>query len=126
LKAVKARVYEEQLAFINREQGKLDTLKSEYVRSLSSFRTLSSFYNNAFDPASIYRQSYVLDSLKSAITLQLNAESKFVSTVAGFKPAESPSGVSGFVSVVAFMLLGVVLVFISRLFAEINRTLNGS
>jgi hypothetical protein len=126
LKAAKTRAYEDRLAFLNVQLGKLDTLKDEYVHSLTIFKSPTTFYNNAFDPASIYRQSYVLDSLKDATNLLLVSDTHLVSTVSGFKPTENPQVLSRGMSIIAFVILGVGIAFICALFAELNKRLNGA
>jgi hypothetical protein len=125
LKEAKSEVYQDRLAFINGELGKLDTLKSEYVHYLSAFKTPSTFYNNTFDPGTLYRQSYILDSLKDATILLLVTDTHLVSTVSGFKPTENPEVISRSVSVIGCVLLGFFVAFIFALFAEINKRLNG-
>jgi hypothetical protein len=126
LKAAKTKTYEDRLAFLNAQLGKLDTLKNEYVHSLAAFKSPTTFYNNAFDPAAIYRQSYVLDSIKDATTLLLVSDSHLVSTVSGFKSTQKPEVISQSMSIIAFVLLGFLIAFIFALFAEINKRLNGA
>ncbi len=126
LKAAKTKVYEDRLVFLNAQLGKLDTLKDEYVRYLTNFKSPTTFYNNAFDPAAIYRQSYFLDSVKGAINLALVTDTHLVSTVSPFKPTENPEAISRAVSIIGFVLLGVLIAFICALLGELNKRLNGA
>jgi len=126
LKAAKTKAYEDRLVFINEQLGKLDTLKNEYARSLTTFKSPTTFYNNAFDPAALYRQSYVLDSLKDATNVLLVSDTHLVSTVSGFKPTGRPQILSRSMSIIAFIILGFGIAFICALFAELNKRLNGA
>lgn len=126
LKAAKTKAYEDRLAFLDAQLGKLDTLKNEYVHSLAAFKSPTTFYNNAFDPASIYRQSYLLDSIRDATTVLLVSDTHLVSTVSGFKSTVNPEVISQSMSIIAFVLLGFLIAFVCALFAELNRRLNGA
>lgn len=123
LKETKMRLYRDRLVFIDSEMGKLDTLKTEYVHSLATFKAPTTFYNNAVDPAAIYRQSYRLDSLKEITLQELSMDEKTLLTVSGLKSTEAPS-VSKSASILKWIIAGFLIVFLFRLFAEVNRRLN--
>ena len=90
LKQEQNKVYIERLSFIERELSKLDSLKDEYTRFLSSSRISATFYNNAFDPADIYVHSGNLVNQKESILKMLNIDGTAISVVDGFKVPSHP------------------------------------
>jgi hypothetical protein len=125
LKEAKTKAYQDRLAFLNGQLSKLDSLKDEYVHYLATFKSPSTFYNNTFDPAGIYRQSYLIDSAREVTAVLLVSDTHLVSTVSGFKRTDNPEVLSQSVSIIGFVILGFLLAFIYALFAETNRRLNG-
>jgi len=79
------KIFQGKLAFIEREQQKLDSLKSLYNVALASSKMSQSFYNNAMNPADIYVQSNNLANQKDAILRWLNNESKAIVLIDGLK-----------------------------------------
>jgi hypothetical protein len=84
------RIRQDQLVFIRREMDKLDSLKSEYAHSLSAGRPGGLYYNNAFDPVSIYKQSYSLDSLQAGIRQHVVQGDKALVEITVFRAADNP------------------------------------
>jgi hypothetical protein len=79
------KIFEGKLAFIEREQEKLDSLKSLYNVALASSKMSQTFYNNAMNPADIYVQSNSLANQKDAILRWLNNEAKAIVLIDGLK-----------------------------------------
>lgn len=57
LKTDKLKQYQNKLLFIKSELKKLDSLKVEYNQFLSTSKSNAMFFNNAFNPVDIYKQS---------------------------------------------------------------------
>jgi hypothetical protein len=94
LTADQIRFSEEKLRFIDNELTKLDSLKTEYTHFLASSKVSATFYNNAFDPADIYKQSSALMKDKEAVLTWLSTSSEPIFVIDEFKTplkAESSS-----------------------------------
>jgi hypothetical protein len=79
------KINQEKLVFIQKEQQRLDSLKSFYNTALASSKMPSTFYNNAMNPADIYVQSNRLANQKDSIERWLNTESDAVLLIDGMK-----------------------------------------
>jgi len=90
------RFDEEKLRFIDRELIKLDSLKVQYTHFLASSRVSATFYNNALDPAEIYRQSSALMKDKEDVMKWLSTSSRPVFVIDEFKtPVKAESASPG-------------------------------
>lgn len=122
LKEDQSRVYKDQLAFIESETTKMDSLKQEYVHSLASMKlTAGGVYSNAFDPANIYRQSYQLDTMKASINTWLNSKAQPLQLVNGFQTTKRPQSMSRVLSTAACVLGGFIFAVIFALLIEIKK-----
>ncbi|HTI93362.1 MAG TPA: hypothetical protein VL727_22340 [Puia sp.] len=122
LKEDQSRVYKDQLAYIESETGKMDSLKQEYVHSLASMKlTAGGVYSNAFDPANIYRQSYQLDTMKASINTWLSSKAQPLQLVDGFQTTRTPQSISRVLSTAACVLGGFILAVIFALLIEIKK-----
>ena len=96
IKEEERKIYVNKILFIDRELAKLDSLKDEYNRFLSSSKISATFYNNAFNPADIYIQSNNLTNQKETILRAINIDGAAVSVIDGFKGASSSQSISLF------------------------------
>ena len=112
LKHEQNKSYRERIAFIDRELLKLDSLKDEYTRFLSSPRIAATFYNNAFNPADIYVHSNDLEIQKESLVKMLNIDATAISVVDGFKVPASPQTPSLLIYLLLFGGMGVIAAFI--------------
>jgi len=80
------KIRQDQLGFIQNEMANIDSLKRD----------------NIHDPASVYRQSFSLDSLRAAIRSYLIHGDKALSTITEFRAADEPQ--SAPVAFVVFVL----------------------
>lgn len=117
------RNYLDKISFIDRELAKLDSLKSEYTRSLASSGKSATIYNNAFDPAEIYVHSNELVDQKQTMLSALNVESTAVTVIDGFKITSSPQSASLLKYLLAFGGIGLAAGFILGFFLETQRKL---
>ena len=101
------RIWRDRLAFIQGEMMKIDSLKKEY-----------------FDPASLYRQSNSLDSLKTEIDNYLIHRDKALSMITAFRPGENPQSVTITKSIIAWTALGFLLAFIFATLRELKKKIN--
>jgi hypothetical protein len=125
LKEDQTQVYKDQLAYIQSENGKMDTLKQEYVHSLASMKiTAGGLYSNAFDPANIYKQSYQLDTMKASINTWLSSQTQPLKLVTGFRTTKTPQSISRVISTAACIVGGFVLALIFALMIEIKKKVN--
>lgn len=90
LKEGQKKIYSEQLSYIEKELERLDTLKEKYNRYLLTSKISTTFYNNDFDPAGIYKQSIKLSNQKENILQWFNNESEAISVIDGFKTPFTP------------------------------------
>ena len=114
-----------KLMFIDSELMKLDSLKSEYNRFLSSGTNNSTFYNNAINPAEIYIQSSNLMGERERVVRWLDVNANPVNVINGFKMPVKPISASLQLLLLLFGLGGFILAFIIALFRELKRMLIG-
>jgi len=121
LKEQQNKSYIERLSFIERELSKLDSLKDEYTRFLSSSRISATFYNNAFNPTDIYVHSGNLVNQKESILKSLNIDGTAISVVDGFKVPSSPQTPSLLIYLLLFGGMGVIAGFMLGSFYEAEK-----
>jgi hypothetical protein len=88
------KFYREKLQFIDRELEKLDSLKIHYMHFLASTKISPTFYNNALNPADMYKQSSDLMKNKEEVMTWLSTSSQPIFVIDEFKmpvKAESAS-----------------------------------
>ena len=116
LKEEERKINIEKMAFINGELQKLDSLKLEYIRFLSTSKISATVYNNAFNPAEIFAQSTSLQNQKEITLRKLNIEHNSVSIIDGFKVTKSPQSVGITKSLTLFgaagLLIGLLIGFL--------------
>jgi hypothetical protein len=83
-------------------------------------RMPTTFYNNALDPAELYRQSSALDNQKEAILKWFNYESEAVVLVDGFKIPANPQSASVKIPMAIGLAAGIVLGLLLSLLAAIK------
>jgi hypothetical protein len=94
------KIRQDQLGFIQKELANIDSLKK----------------NNLSDPASIYRQSFSLDSLRAAIRKYLIHGDRAISEITTFRAADEPqSAPAAFVVVVLAAGASLVALLIAAL-----------
>jgi hypothetical protein len=76
---------EEKLRFIDKELSKLDSLKIQYTHFLAASKVSATFYNNALDPAEIYKQSSALMKDKEEVMTWLSTSSQPIFVIDEFK-----------------------------------------
>jgi len=124
LKQEQNKSYIERISFIERELSKLDSLKNEYTRFLSSSRISATFYNNAFNPTDIYIHSNSLVNQKATILNLLNVDGTAISVVDGFKVPSSPQTPSLFIYLLLFGGMGLIAGFILGTLYEAEKKVN--
>ncbi len=120
LKHEQNKSYIERISFIERELSKLDSLKVEYTRFLSSSRISATFYNNAFNPTDIYIHSSNLFNQKESILKMLNIDGAAISVVDGLK-VSYPQTPSLLIYLLLFGGMGIIAGFILGLFNEAEK-----
>lgn len=115
------RNFLDRISFIDRELAKLDSLKNEYTRFLSSSGKAANFYNNAFDPADIYVHSNELVNQKQTMLSAINVEGTAISVIDGFKITSSPQSASLLKYLLVFGGIGLAAGFILGFFLETKK-----
>ncbi len=115
------RFYNEKLAYTDKELAKLDTLKTEYNRFLATSKITTTFYNNAIDPSTIYKQSNELINEKGIILYWLSTNSKPVQIIDEFKSPVLPQSYSLVKSLSFGALIGLGICFLVGLYLELYR-----
>ena len=112
----RVRIMKEQLSFIKDEMSKMDSLKREYSRSLTAVKVTSGYYINVYDPVSMYRQSYSLDSMRTEINKTLIHGDKALQVISPFRGHRSTSiAIENDISFAVWMIFGFLLAFIFAL-----------
>jgi hypothetical protein len=119
LREQQTKLYEDRLDFLGSELKKLDSLESEYNRFIASSKISATFYNNAFNPADIYQQSYNLFNQREITLRWLNIDKEAVSVLDGFKPTSTPHSIS---LLKALLILGGAGILIAYLIAFLRET----
>lgn len=120
------KVLQGNLEYIDQQMTKIDSLNHEYARTLGANKMISGFYNNAFDPASLYAQSYKLDSLKGAIHEWINNKSQPLKVVKGFRSTAKPITLSRTASLTLCILGGFLVALFFAMLIELNKKINGA
>ena len=82
--------------------------------------------NNLPDPASIYRQSYSLDSLRAAIRSYLIHGDRAISEITSFRAADKPQSAPAALVVVVLALGGFLVTFMIAVFLELRTYVHAS
>ncbi len=101
------RIRQEQLGFIQKELVNIDSLKRD----------------NIHDPASVYRQSFSLDSLRAAIRTYLIHGDKAISAITEFRAADEPQSAPVAFVVVVLALGGLLIAGLTALLLELKTRL---
>ena len=115
------KVYQDKLAFIEREQQKLDSLKSSYNSAIASSKMSATFYNNAMNPADLYVQSNSLANQKEFILKWLNNESEAVILIDGLKKPVNADIFSLKVLLIVGLTCGIALGILTCILAAITK-----
>jgi hypothetical protein len=111
------RVYQDKLAYIEKEQQKLDSLKTLYNSGLAITKMPATFYNNELNPADIYVQSNNLENQREAIRNWFNNQAEPVMLVDGFKgPRPSnrvPLKILIIIGLAGGIILGMIMCFLA-------------
>jgi hypothetical protein len=118
LKEGQRAFYQDELVFVNSELQKLDSLKSEYNRSLNAGKNPTIYYN-AFNPADIYARSAILMDRKQNLALWFATEENAASMINGVKQ-ERMSAKRSLSLVVWGFIIGVLLSFLIALWRELR------
>jgi hypothetical protein len=102
--AEQMKIREDRLSFIQKQLSNIDSLKK----------------NNLSDPASIYRQSYSLDSLRAAIRSYLIHGDRAISEITGFRAADKPQSAPAAFVVFVLAVGGFGIAFLIALFLELK------
>ena len=108
----KIKLAVEKIRFLNSEITKLDSLKNEYNKFLSSGKNAGMFYNNAFNPVELYQKSSEFYTEKSVLEEWLEQGSKSIVMIDGVKPAAVPQSLT---LVQQMFLYGLVVFFLGIL-----------
>lgn len=118
LKEGQLAFYQDELVFVNSELRKLDSLKSEYNRSLNAGKNPTIYYN-AFNPADIYARSSTLMDRKQDLAIWFATQENAASLIIGVKQ-EKVSAKRSFGLVVWGFLIGVLLSFMIAIWQELR------
>jgi hypothetical protein len=102
--AEQMNIRQDRLNFIQKQLANIDSLRK----------------NNLPDPASIYRQSYSLDSLRAAIRSYLIHGDRAISEITGFRAADKPQSAPAVFVVVVLAIGGFLIAFLIASFLELN------
>ena len=112
--------YIEQLKFIDKELNQLDSLKRNYNEFLGSSKINSTYFNNSFDPARIYKHSNELMKQKEFITNWLNTKNRSVFLIDGLKPPVSSFSLSLKTTIMLGLLTGLILGLLAAFIKELS------
>ena len=121
IKEDQTRFYEEKLKFLDNQLAKLDTLKTVYIRFLSSSKITTTYYSNDADPSTAYKQSNDLITEKGTVVYWLSSNSKPVQVIDEFKTPSSPQSYSRSKSLLYGALIGMGICFLIGLYIELYR-----
>jgi hypothetical protein len=102
--AEQMNIRQDRLSFIQKQLANIDSLRK----------------NNLPDPASIYRQSYSLDSLRAAIRSYLIHGDRAISEITGFRAADKPQSAPAAFIVVTLAIVGFLIAFLIAAFLELK------
>ncbi|MDP4128776.1 MAG: hypothetical protein Q8918_07980 [Bacteroidota bacterium] len=123
LKEGERLIYDQSLHFITNEQNRLDSLKELYNRFIAAGKLPSTFYNNAFDPAEIYKRSNELQEQKNEWTRWQATRAQSFSLIDGFKIMYNPSRKTLAADFFISGLISLLLAFFICLVIEIRANL---
>lgn len=121
LKEGQLAFFQDELVFINSELRKLDSLKSEYNRSLTAGKNPTIYYN-AFNPADIYARSAALMDRKESLANWFATQENAASLISGVKQ-EKVSAKRSFLLVIWGIVAGVLLSFLIAIWQEFRVTI---
>jgi hypothetical protein len=101
------KIRQDQLGFIQKEMANIDSLKRD----------------NIHDPASVYRQSFSLDSLRATIRTYLIHGDKALSEITAFRAADEPQSAPAVFVVVVLAVGGFLIAFLIAVFLELKTRL---
>ncbi len=116
LKQDRIQLKNDRLGFINTELSKLDSLKMVYNQFLSTSGNSSMFYNNAFNPVDLYKQSDSYQTEKNNIEEWLRQSSQSIISIDGTTPAAIPKSMG---LITSMLLYGVLFFLFGCLFAAV-------
>ena len=102
--AEQMNIRQDRLSFIQKQLANIDSLKK----------------NNLPDPASIYRQTYSLDSLRATIRSYLIHGDKAISEITGFRAADLPQSAPVAFVVLVLAMGGFLIAFLIAAFLELK------
>ena len=105
LKADEEHIYTEKLEFLNRELGKMDSLTDAYNKNLAVVKNSPTFYNNAMDPAQIYKQSAKYAEEKVRVEKWLLQDKQPLVRIDGVKPTVSPASTNLFQYLILYTVI---------------------
>jgi hypothetical protein len=111
-----------RLLFLNSELQKLDSLKKEYNAFLSSEKG-STFYNNAFNPVDIYKQSSEYYDEKTSLEEWLRQSKESILKIDKAKPTEVPQSMN---LTKYALLFGLIFFLVGCLFAAFKSVITAS
>lgn len=118
------KVLRSRLSFLQSEIAGIDSVRNEYAHSLATVKISSGNYSTVFDPASLYKQSNTLDSLKSEIGRYLIHRDKALSGITTFRPAQHPQSISAPIFMGAWIVLGLLAAFAIAALLEIKKKIH--
>jgi hypothetical protein len=102
--AEQMKIHQDQLGFIQKELANIDSLKRD----------------NLLDPASVYRQSFSLDSLRASIRKYLIHGDKAISEITVFQAADEPQSAPVVFVVGVLALGGFLITFLIAVLMELR------
>ncbi|MGV3765443.1 MAG: hypothetical protein ACO1NW_04910 [Chitinophagaceae bacterium] len=111
----------EKIKFIDRDLEKLDTLKTEFNKFLSSSKVSATIYNNAINPSELYAQSNLLVNERGYAVRTLSIDNEAVIIIDGFKATDNYQSGSLKSSALKFGLYGMLIGLAIGMFFEAKR-----
>lgn len=108
-----------RIEYIDRDLQKLDSLKTEFTRSLASGKNVSAtFYNNAVNPAELYEQSTSLLARREQAQKIILYESETIAVIDNLQATKNPQSTSLIKALTVFTSVGLLLGFLIGLLRE--------
>jgi hypothetical protein len=121
LKNDRIQLNHEKLRFIESELQQLDSLKGQYNTFLASSGKNAMFYNNAFNPVDLYRQSDTLQRQKAEIREWLRQNSESIVSIDGIKSSAIAQTNEGLLPwILNALLFGLIFFLLGCLVAAIR------
>ena len=105
LKQDEIHLYTGRLEFLKNELNRMDSLKDAYTRSLAISKGSPTFYNNAFNPADIYKASNQYAVEKDVVEEWLLQKRNPIITMDSVKPSVAPKSISLVLSILIYVLI---------------------